>query len=244
MVTKSKLQLIKSLRIKKYREEHKLFIVEGYKSIRELASYGLIVEVILIVSGNHHLDHLEPEIISTKDMNSISNLKTPPGYLAVFKMNQKQSLPKTGKIIALDGIKDPGNLGTIIRLADWFGISDIVCSHETVDVYNYKCVQASMASLARVQVHYTDLFAYVTSSLLPVFPTAMNGVSIYEKPLPEEGIIIMGNESHGISKELLKKGTAIRIPQYGTAQNTESLNVAMATSIALGEWLRTTSIQP
>ncbi len=241
MVTKSKLQLIKSLSLKKYREEHQLFIVEGYKSIRELASSGLRVEVILIVSGNHHLDHLEPETISAKDMKSISNLKTPPGYLAVFKMNQKQSLPKTGKIIALDGVKDPGNLGTIIRLADWFGISDIVCSKETVDGYNYKCVQASMASLARVQVLYTDLLAYVTSSLLPVFPTAMNGSSIYEKPLPEEGILIMGNESHGISKELLKKGTAIRIPQYGTSQNTESLNVAMATSIALGEWLRTTS---
>jgi TrmH family RNA methyltransferase len=242
MVTKSKLQLIKSLSRKKYREEHQLFIAEGYKSIRELADSGLIVEIILIVSGNHHVDHLQPEIISVKDMSSISNLKTPPGYLAVFKMNEKQSLPKTGKIIALDGIKDPGNLGTIIRLADWFGISDIVCSPETVDVYNYKCVQASMASLSRVQVHYTDLLAYVTSSLLPVFPTAMNGVSIYDKPFPEEGIIIMGNESHGISKNLLKKGTAIRIPQYGSSQNTESLNVAMATSIALGEWLRTSTI--
>jgi TrmH family RNA methyltransferase len=242
MITKSKLKLIKSLNRKKIREEHQLFIVEGYKSIRELLNSGLIAEDILIVSGNHQLDDLESEIISAKDMNILSNLKTAPGYLAVFKMNQKQELPKTGKIIALDDVKDPGNLGTIIRLADWFGIEHIVCSNETVDVYNSKSVQASMASLARVQVHYTHLKEYLSNSLLPIFPTAMGGISIYKEKLPEQGIIIMGNESHGISEELLAIGTPISIPPYGKLQNTESLNVAMATSVILGEWLRSSSI--
>lgn len=242
MITKSKLKLIKSLNRKKIREEHQLFIVEGYKSIRELLNSGLIAEDILIVSGSHQLDDLEPEIISAKDMNILSNLKTAPGYLAVFKMIQKQELPKTGKIIALDDVKDPGNLGTIIRLADWFGIEHIVCSNETVDVYNSKSVQATMASLARVQVHYTNIKEYLSNSLLPIFPTVMGGTSIYMGTLPEQGIIIMGNESHGISEELLAIGTPISIPQYGKLQNTESLNVAMATSVILGEWLRSSSI--
>jgi TrmH family RNA methyltransferase len=242
MITKSKLKLIKSLNRKKIREEHQLFIVEGYKSIRELLNSGLIAEDILIVSGSHQLDDLEPEIISAKDMDILSNLKTAPGYLAVFKMIQKQELPKTGKIIALDDVKDPGNLGTIIRLADWFGIEHIVCSNETVDVYNSKSVQATMASLARVQVHYTNIKEYLSNSLLPIFPTVMGGTSIYMGTLPEQGIIIMGNESHGISEELLAIGTPISIPQYGKLQNTESLNVAMATSVILGEWLRSSSI--
>lgn len=242
MITKSKLKLIKSLSRKKTREEHQLFIVEGYKSIRELVNSGLIVQDILITAGNNHLDELDTEIISQKDMTSISSLKTPPGYLAVFKMNKQLELPQVGKIIALDDIKDPGNLGTIIRLADWFGIADIVCSKETVDVYNSKCVQASMASLARVQVHYTDLHEYLKQSILPIYPTAMNGKNIYTSALPEEGIIVMGNESAGVSERILKIGNSISIPQYGDVQETESLNVAMATSLILGEWMRTTGM--
>lgn len=238
MITKSKLKLIKSLSRKKYREEHQLFVVEGYKSIRELVHSELIVEDILITSGNHQLDDLDPEIISAKDMNAVSNLKTAPGYLAVFKMKPKNAIPQTGKIIALYDVKDPGNLGTIIRLADWFGIVHIICSEETVDVYNSKCVQASMASLARVQVHYLDLASYIQHTRLQVYPTAMNGTSIYENALPQEGIIILGNESQGIRKDLLDRGTNISIPQYGTNKNTESLNVAMATSVILAEWMR------
>jgi TrmH family RNA methyltransferase len=238
MVTKSKLKLIKSLSRKKHREEHQLFIVEGYKSIRELVESDLIVKDILITSGNHRLDDLDPVIISAKEMDALSNLKTAPGYLAVFKMKEKKSLPETGKIIALDDIKDPGNLGTIIRLADWFGVEHIVCSKETVDVYNSKCVQASMASLARVQVHYLDLVSYIQNTSLQIYPTAMNGVSIYENALPQEGIIILGNESQGIREELLNTGTAISIPQYGNQQDTESLNVAMATSVIISEWMR------
>jgi TrmH family RNA methyltransferase len=238
MVTKSKLKLIKSLSRKKHREEHQLFIVEGYKSIRELVESDLIVKDILITSGNHRLDDLDPVIISAKEMDALSNLKTAPGYLAVFKMKEKKSLPQTGKIIALDDIKDPGNLGTIIRLADWFGVEHIVCSKETVDVYNSKCVQASMASLARVQVHYLDLVSYIQNTSLQIYPTAMNGVSIYENALSQEGIIILGNESQGIREELLNTGTAISIPQYGKHQDTESLNVAMATSVIISEWMR------
>lgn len=242
MITKSKLKLLKSLNRKKNRDAHQLFLVEGYKSIKELIYSGISATDLFITTGNHHLDDLEPAVITSQEMNTLSNFKTPPGYLAVFKMPEKQELPTTGKIIALDDIKDPGNLGTIIRLADWFGIKHIVCSPETVDVFNYKCVQASMASLARVQIHYTDLVSYIETTYLPVFPTLMNGTSIYEMQLPQDGIIIMGNESHGINKNLLQKGAPISIPQYGEQQDTESLNVAMATSLILGEWLRSTSL--
>ena len=242
MITKSKLKLIKSLSRKKYREEHQLFVVEGYKSIRELINSGIYTEVLLVTEGNHKLDDFDPDVISVKEMNNISNYTTAPGYLAVFKMIPKTETPDKGKILVLDDVKDPGNLGTIIRLADWFNIQHIICSEETVDMYNTKCVQASMASLSRVQIHYTELATFLNNTSLPIFVTAMDGKNVYETTLPQDAIIIMGNESHGISNEIQKLGKAISIPQYGTIQKTESLNVATATSLILGEWLRTTTI--
>ncbi len=242
MITKSKLKLIKSLSRKKYREEHQLFVVEGYKSIRELIKSGLQTEILCVTEGNHKLDEYDPSLIGVKEMNNISNYTTSPGYLAVFKMIPKTRMPVQGKVLVLDDVKDPGNLGTIIRLADWFNIPHIVCSKETVDVYNSKSVQASMASLSRVQIHYTDLGTFLKNTTLPIYITAMNGHNVYKENLPQEGIIVMGNESHGIRPEIQTLGKAISIPQYGTIQKTESLNVATATSLILGEWLRTTSI--
>lgn len=242
MVTKSSLKQIKSLSRKKYRDEYKLFVVEGYKSIQELAQTRLELQQVLITFGNHHLDHLDHDVISEKEMASISSLKTPPGYLAVFKAPEVIELPQQGLVVALDEIKDPGNLGTIIRMCDWFGVEHIVCSDQTVDYLNPKCVQASMASLGRVHVHYTDLKAYLSNADLPVMTTAMDGASVYEVNLPDEGVLVMGNESDGISDELSQIGFSISIPRYGDLQRTESLNVATATSILLAEWRRSTGM--
>ncbi|GAK90340.1 RNA methyltransferase [Nonlabens ulvanivorans] len=240
MVTKSRLKLLKSLSRKKNRDDHQLFLVEGYKSILELSQTDLVRQQVLVTEGHHALDSLPTDIISKKDMSGISTLKTPPGYLAVFEMPVKKEINLDGLVVALDDVKDPGNLGTIIRLCDWFDIQQIICTEETVDVYNPKCVQASMASLGRVQVDYVNLEEFLTDAQRDIYTTAMDGTSIYNMSLPENGILVMGNESTGISEEIMSLGSKISIPQYGSQPSTESLNVAMATAVVLGEWRRST----
>ncbi|KQC32019.1 RNA methyltransferase [Nonlabens sp. YIK11] len=239
MITKNKIKQIKSLARKKHRDELRLYIVEGYKSIRELKNAGLSIEEIFVTNESQKLDDLHPETITAAEMKSISNLKTPPGYLAVVKMPEPQGLPNEGLILALDNVQDPGNLGTIIRLADWFNVKHVVCSSATVDLFNPKCIQATMGSIARVQVHYTDLEDYLQKSDLPIMIATMSKTSVYDLSLPKNAILIMGSESHGISEELLNLGTAISIPQYSPENDkTESLNVATATGILLAEWRR------
>jgi TrmH family RNA methyltransferase len=142
-------------------------------------------------------------------------------------------------IVALDDVRDPGNLGTILRLCDWFGIQELICSKETVDVFNPKVVQATMGSIARVHVSYVDLNVFLSTTSLPIFGTFMTGDSIYKANLPQEGIIVMGNEANGISAELEKIiKNRLTIPRFGTLQKTESLNVATATAIVLSEFRR------
>ncbi|GAK76866.1 MAG: RNA methyltransferase [Nonlabens ulvanivorans] len=240
MVTKSRLKLLKSLSRKKNRDDHQLFLVEGYKSILELSQTDLVRQQVLVTEGHHALDSLPTDIISKKDMSGVSTLKTPPGYLAVFEMPVKKEINVDGLVVALDDVKDPGNLGTIIRLCDWFDIKQIICSEETVDVFNPKCVQASMASLGRVQVDYVNLEEFLKDAQPDIYTTAMDGTSIYNMSLPENGILVMGNESAGISEEIMSLGSKISIPQYGSQPSTESLNVAMATAVVLGEWRRST----
>lgn len=237
MVTKARLKLIKSLSRKKYRKEYQLFVVEGYKSIIDLIDSGLDHEEILITEGRHHLDDLDPEIISSKEMQSLSNVATAPGYLAVFKIPENTVIGNE-PIIALDDIQDPGNLGTIIRLADWYGIKKIVCSEQTVDCFNPKCVQASMGSIARVQVEYLNLIDFLQETHLPVHATAMEGDSIYQNRIAHQAIIVMGSESHGVRSEILEKFPNISIPRTQAGSTTESLNVAIATSIIVSEWMR------
>ncbi|WP_194850191.1 TrmH family RNA methyltransferase [Nonlabens antarcticus] len=239
MITKSKIKQIKSLARKKNREQLKLFVVEGYKSIRELKTAGLIIQEIYVTEDSRELDDFQVTRISNKDMQGISNLTTAPGYLAVVEAVQTGALPEKGLVLALDAIQDPGNLGTIIRLADWFSIEHILCNQGTVDLYNPKCVQATMGSIARVQVHYVDLKGFFERTKLPVLVTAMNAPSMYDTKLPKNGILLMGSESHGVSEELIKSGNQISIPNYGGDQElTESLNVATATAIILAEWRR------
>ena len=166
-------------------------------------------------------------------------MTTPNTCLAIFKIPKAVAYEQNGLILALDDVRDPGNLGTIIRLCDWFGIKTLFCSEESVDVYNPKVVQATMGSISRVNVVYGNLEQFLTAAKLPIFGTFMDGSIIYKEKLPTEGIIVMGNEANGISKpieNLVSK--RITIPRFGDLQATESLNVATATAIILSEFKR------
>ena len=178
-------------------------------------------------------------LIYEQELKKISALSTPNSCLAVFKIPSENEITNSGLILALDDIRDPGNLGTILRLCDWFGIKQIICSKETVDIYNPKVVQATMGSIARVNVNYVDLKTFITEANIPVFGTFMDGENIYQSNLPQSGIIIMGNEANGISSEIEKIVTSrLTIPRFGELQKTESLNVATATAIILSEFKR------
>jgi len=240
MVSKNQIKLISSLQQKKFRFANQLFIAEGVKVIQEL------------LKSNFTLDHLyctEPlfeevgnsnkTIISESDLKKISALSTPNNCLAVFKMPSVKPIIEQGLIIALDDIRDPGNLGTILRLCDWFGISQVICSEQTVDIYNPKVVQATMGSIARVNVSYLDLNLFLQKTTLPIFGTFMNGSTIYKEILPNEAVIVMGNEANGISESIEKIiKNRLTIPRFGDLQQTESLNVATATAIILSEFSR------
>ncbi len=178
--------------------------------------------------------------VTDTEIKKISVLTTATNCLAVFRIpEERENKELKGLIVALDDIRDPGNLGTIIRLCDWFGIETLLCSEETVDVYNPKVVQATMGSISRVNVVYGNIVEILKTTSLPVFGTFMDGENIYKKELPKEGIIVMGNEANGISVEIEKIAkNKISIPRFGKLQATESLNVATATAIILSEFRR------
>lgn len=240
MVSKNQIKLITSLQQKKYRIANKLFFAEGVKGIQELLDSDF--ELDNLYTTQNDFDEVSKDkktIISENDLKKITALATPNSCLAVFKMPTEKPVLETGLIVALDSIRDPGNLGTILRLCDWFGIQQVLCSKETVDVYNPKVVQATMGSIARVNINYIDLNAFLATTKLPVFGTFMDGSNIYKSELPKQGIIIMGNEANGISTELEKLVTSrLTIPRFGNLQKTESLNVATATAIVLSEFRR------
>jgi TrmH family RNA methyltransferase len=240
MVSKNQIKLISSLQQKKQRQTHQLFIAEGIKGIQELLDAHFELEHLYTTELDFETvpSSLRTQL-SEVDLKKMSALATPNTCLAVFKIPEPKNISTTGLIVALDSIRDPGNLGTILRLGDWFGIQQIVCSKETVDVYNPKVVQATMGSIARVNVTYVDLNDFIATSKLPVFGTFMDGENIYNSALPQDGIIVMGNEANGISSELEKIITnRLTIPRFGILQKTESLNVATATAIVLSEFRR------
>ena len=178
-------------------------------------------------------------ILSESDFKKISALATPNNCLAVFKIPASMPIIEKGLILALDDIRDPGNLGTILRLCDWFGISQVICSEQTVDLYNPKVVQATMGSISRVNVSYVNLKSFLENSSLPIFGTFMDGTNVYNENLPSNAIVIMGNEANGISQEIEKTiKNRLTIPRFGDLQLTESLNVASATAIILSEFRR------
>ena len=242
MVSKSQTKLITSLQQKKYRSQSGLFVAEGPKVIAELLSENLELHFLFstnaseITAQNHY--H-----VTEAELKKLSFLKTANTSLALFKIPQPKFLQDSGLIVALDAVRDPGNLGTIIRLCDWFGVQQLLCSEDTTDCYNPKVVQATMGSLARVQVHYLALSEYFGKTKLPIFGGFMDGNNIYSEKLPKEGIIVMGNEANGISEEISQKIThRITIPRFGKIQKTESLNVATATAILLSEFRRFTEM--
>jgi TrmH family RNA methyltransferase len=240
MVSKNQIKLISSLQQKKHRFANQLFFAEGVKVIQELVKSNFELEHLYTTKEEfEEVPNTKKTLISESELKKISALATPNTCLAVFKIPSENKIIGSGLILALDSIRDPGNLGTILRLCDWFGIQQLVCSKETVDIYNPKVVQATMGSIARVNVNYVDLNAFISNAKLPVFGTFMDGENIYKTVLPQEGIIIMGNEANGISESLeMLVERRLTIPRFGDLQKTESLNVATATSIILSEFRR------
>lgn len=236
MVVKSQIKLIKSLQQKKYRTQHALFVVEGIKTIFELLKSDIVAQDIFATDVSF-LGGYKGSIttISEKELKQMSSLKNPNKVIGVFKMPKPKPLDFSDWTVALDDIRDPGNLGTIIRLCDWFGIGHLVCSKNTVDCYNPKVLQATMGSISRINIVYVDLAKTLKESNISVYGTFMNGDSIYSEKLPDTGVIVMGNEANGISKEIENLcNRKIGIPHFGKP-TTESLNVATATAILLNE---------
>ncbi len=240
MVSKNQIKLITSLVQKKFRKQHGLFIAEGVKVIDELIKSNFELEHIYITKPNFfEVSEKIKTLVTDSELKKMSALTTSNDCLAIFKIPKEEKIKKEGLIVALDDIRDPGNLGTIIRLCDWFGIEQLICSEQTVDLYNPKVVQATMGSIARVNVNYVDLNQTLINLKLPVFGTFMNGDNIYKTKLPSSGVIVLGNEANGISIDIENKVTQrIAIPRFGNLQVTESLNVATATAIVLSEFKR------
>lgn len=242
-MTKAEIQFVRSLSDKRVRDEELLFIAEGEKLVEEIRNSTLRIRHIYTTRRDIAGDRVE--YIEKKDMERISQLKTATDCLAVVEQPcyRLDINPKT-LMLALDGVQNPGNLGTIIRLADWFGIKDIVCSKECADCYNPKVVQATMGAILRVRVHYVDDLARFLLSAksqgLPIFGTLLTGKNIYTTDIQNSGIIVMGNEGRGVSDECQATLTHhLLIPPYpADAPTSESLNVAMATGIILSEFRR------
>jgi len=238
-LSKNQLKLITSLQQKKYRTLNNLFIAEGTKVVNEFLNSNFELEHLFCVDSLLFKNIENRTQISELELKKISSLKTPNNVLAIFKIPEKSTLVNDGFIVALDGINDPGNLGTIIRLCDWFGVDQLICSSNTVDCYNSKVVQASMGSLTRVSIIYTNLETYLENSSLPKYASLMEGENVYKSELPKNAVLVMGNEANGISKTILNLlSKTISIPRFGEVQETESLNVATATAILLSEFKR------
>lgn len=237
-MTQNEIKQIRSLRVKKYRDELGLFVAEGDKCIAELSGAFELVW------------HLTPANMPMRELERLSSLQTPQGSIAVFRKPsnspQDDLSAEGGLILALDGVQDPGNLGTIIRTCDWFGIRHIVCSRSTADCFSPKVVQATMGALARVRVHYTDLPVWLEAMAqrVPVYGTLLDGRDLYAAgaiPDRRAGVIVMGNEGNGLSQATRRLVThSLRIPSFPTDEPTsESLNVAIATAVILAEFRRT-----
>lgn len=238
MLSKKQIKLISSLKQKKYRIQHRLFIAEGEKVLNELLNSNSKLEKLFCTKDICvSYEKFDPQIISDKELSKISGLATPNKVLGLFKIPGPTKFKEEGLILALDDINDPGNLGTIIRLSDWFGVSHLVCSKNTVDCYNPKVVQATMGSIARVPITYTDLNEFLKNIELPIYGAVMDGNNVHSIDLRQNAVLLMGNESHGISENVTPLlNNKITIPRYSKAVVTESLNVASATAILLNEF--------
>lgn len=248
MLSKNKIKLIQSLNKKKTRDELKLFVAEGVKTIFELIDNE--AEALFIATSNpQHQFKIKPntELIITEQqyIDKASLLKTPQQAIAVFKQlntNENFTLKPDELILALDDVQDPGNLGTIIRLANWFGVETILCSHQTADCYNPKVIQATMGAIGGVSIHYIDLekeLLEASQKEIPIYGTFLDGKNIYSESIPPKGIIVMGNEGNGISEPISRiVSRRLLIPDFASSHKVESLNVSIATAIVLSEFRR------
>ncbi len=235
MLSKANIKLIKSLQVKKYRKQEQCFLVEGAKSVLELLSSDF--EVIKLIGTRDFLSDIKrkgnAEIIEVteKELDGIGEFQTNNTALAIAKLKFNAPIELKGEefVIVLDNIRDPGNLGTIIRTADWYGIHKIIASNETADFYNPKVISATMGSFTRINIFYTDLVQYFSNCGESIYGAFLNGTDIHKMKFNSRGFIVIGNESHGISQEIERFITdKITIPKYGKA---ESLNAAIATAI-------------
>lgn len=249
MLSKAKVKYIRSLGLKKFRNEHNAFVAEGNKLVSDML-YSFECEL-LIARHSWLMTHKDMPAkewieVEEEEIHKASFLKTPQDVLAVFKRpdwNINEITPEQELVLALDGIQDPGNLGTIIRLADWFGIAHVVCSLDTVDVFSPKVVQSTMGALAHVKVHYTDLENFLSGEStrsIPLYGTFLDGEDLYERELSPNGILIMGNEGNGIRPSIEPLiHERLYIPNYPQGrETTESLNVAIATAVICAEFRR------
>ena len=235
MITKNQIQFIKSLKFKKNRIKHQLFIVEGQKNIKELLDSNY--EYISIYATNSWMKlnkGINATYISDNELKSISNQKNPNEVLAIVKIKNYKTILNSGVVLVLDDINDPGNMGTILRICDWFGICQIVCSNNTVDIYNSKVVQSSMGSIFRVNVVYTNLSDYLLKIKTPIYGAFVDGKSIGDVSFPKNFHLVMGNEANGISEKINRLITK-KVSIHNVSKKTDSLNVAVATSIFLYE---------
>ena len=239
MISKKTVKLIKSLHHKKFRIQNKLFLVEGAKSVVEVLHSGFSIETLFATEDflRQHFSTVKNKLkdeqvvqVSEQMLAGAGTLKTNNAALALVKTNENTPFTVSNEYaLALDDVRDPGNLGTIIRIADWYGIGKIICSPETADLHNPKVIAASMGSFVRVQIYYTDLPAFFRQNQVPVFGAVLEGENIHQMHFPGEGIFLLGNESHGINENLYGfLHQKISIPRFGEA---ESLNVAIATAV-------------
>ena len=236
MVSDKQIKIIKSLKLKKNRIKHNLFVAEGDKTILELILADFKINSLYSVNTN--IEGVENSVVqlSKSELNKMSNLSNPKNSLGVFEIPKSKKIDYNKLIIGLDNISDPGNLGTIIRLCDWFGVEDLICSLETVDCYNPKVVQASMGSISRVNITYLDLQKTIEKNSFKTYGTYMQGDSLYDIDEIQQGLILFGNEANGINPNLSKFiDKRLSIPRFGKLKKTESLNVANALSIVLSE---------
>ena len=250
MISKNQIKFIKQLELKKYRQREGLFVAEGPKVVGDLMTR---YRPTAVYATDDYTPPCAAEVqrISDDELRKVSFLQHPQQVVALFPLPSHQMLPPSASTteltLALDGVQDPGNLGTIIRIADWFGINRIVCSEETADAWNPKVVQATMGSIARVDISYTDLAAWIDQlpEGTPVYGTLLDGDDIYAQELSEGGVIIMGNEGKGLTEKVRRRVTRrLLIPSYRKDDTAESLNVAIATAIVCSEFRRRGNVCP
>ena len=262
MISKNQIKYVRQLEQKKFRKQEGLFIAEGHKVVGDLLRAGYIPKMLFATEKWLHENRLlvlttavTPTTVTDEELRRLSLQQHPQQVLALFPIPssptvissevERSALPlgssKKSLAIALDGVQDPGNLGTIIRIADWFGISTIICSDDTVDAWNPKVVQATMGSLARVNIIYTNLpeFLDTLPPDYPVYGTLLDGENIYTQPLTPHGLIVMGNEGNGISEAVRQRvNRRLLIPDFHDGDTADSLNVAIATAITCSEFRR------